>query len=185
MNIQASQITNLKEIAHDVQRDNPHLGSRADVEHLLKCALRVIVERVATGHAVKLRQFGVFEASVFKGRTLKSPLMKDRGGSIDFKDQLVLRFRQSQAAKHLINEIASVSPKKRKAKGEGEGEGAEAPKKVKTKKTVAKKPAKKAGAKKAAKKANGEATPKTVDAPVETAPPMPPAEVAAASEAAE
>ena len=104
----------LRDIAHDVQRDNPTLGSKADVEHLAKEIFSIILERVAKGDKVNVRGFGAFEAKMFKGRTLSSPLMK--GGSINFRDQLVLRFRQSQSAKHKINEISDALPKKGKAK---------------------------------------------------------------------
>jgi len=157
--------TNLKDIAHDVQRDNPHLGSRADVEHLLKCCLNVMLERVAAGGQVKLRGFGVFEAKTFKGRTLKSPLMDD--GEIEFPDQLVLRFRQSQAAKSLINETAAnlrqpskskkaaakkAAPKKADKKADKKAAKKAAPKKPAAKKSAAKKPAAKKADKKAAAK---------------------------------
>jgi len=106
--------TTIRDIAHDVQRDNPHLGSKSDVEHLIKEVFGVILERCAKGDNVKVRGFGVFAASNFKGRTLRSPLMK--GGLIEFADQLVLRFRQSQSAKGKINEIAAeFAPKNNKS----------------------------------------------------------------------
>jgi nucleoid DNA-binding protein len=146
--------TNLKDIAHDVQRDNPHLGSKADVEHLLKCSFAVMLERVAAGGQLKLRGFGVFEAKTFKGRTLKSPLMEDQGGEIEFPDQLVLRFRQSQAAKKLINETAASFKQPSKKKAAAKKDTKKAAAKKDTKKAAAKKPAtKKAAAKKPDKKA--------------------------------
>lgn len=189
MTAASQQTTNLKDIAHDVQRDNPHLGSRADVEHLLKCSLNIILERVAHGHQVKFRGFGVFEASLFKGRKLTSPLMKDQGGAVEFPDQLVLRFRQSQSAKAVINKLHDEMPKKKASKAKAddgkEGEKPSAKKgaakkgaakkdtkkdkkdtkkaEPETKKTPAKKPAakksKKGGAKKGAAKKDTTSTP--------------------------
>ncbi len=127
-----------RDIAHDVQRDNPHLGSKADVEQMAKAFFEIVLERVAKGGKVNIRGFGAFEAKMFKGRTLASPLMK--GGTIEFKDQLVLRFRQSQGAKRVINEIAASIPKKTKKAAAADANGA--------KKTPAKKTKKAAGAKK-------------------------------------
>jgi len=98
-------MTSIRDIAHDVQRDDPHFGSKADVENVLKSAFDIILERVAKGDNVTVRGFGTFAAKLFKGRTLSSPLMK--GGSIEFGDQLVLRFRQSASAKQRINEIVA------------------------------------------------------------------------------
>ncbi|MGW8177328.1 MAG: HU family DNA-binding protein [bacterium] len=180
MTAASQQTTNLKDIAHDVQRDNPHLGSRADVEHLLKCSLNIILERVAHGHQVKFRGFGVFEASLFKGRKLTSPLMKDQGGAVEFPDQLVLRFRQSQSAKAVINKLHDEMPKKKASKADDGKEGEKPPAKKgaakkgaakkdtkktepETKKSPAKKPAakksKKGGAKKGAAKKDTTSTP--------------------------
>jgi len=141
--------TTVKDIAHDVQRDNPHLGSKADVEHLIKEVFEVILERTAKGSDVKVRGFGVFTATTFKGRTLKSPLMK--GGEINFKDQLVLRFRQSQAAKIKINDIADKfkpTTKKTSAKPPADAgdEGGEEGKKGKAAESKGKKGAAKKGA---------------------------------------
>lgn len=134
--------TGIKDIAHDVQRDQPHLGSKADVENTLKSAFGVILERVAKGDTVTIRGFGTFHAKVFKGRTLKSPLME--GGSVDFGDSLVLRFRQSLQAKKTINDIAGEAPAKAKPKANGKSKAKKASaKKASTKKSKAKKPAKK------------------------------------------
>lgn len=162
---------NVDDIAHDVHRDLHHLGlTKGASEEILRGVFAAIKQRVASGEAVNVRGFGVFEAKLFKGRTLNSPLVK--GGSIDFGDQLVLRFRQSPAAKREINEIANAKGKKAaktaakdkpvkggKAKAapeaEPEAEAAEAeakPAKA-AKKGEAAKPAKKGAAKKAAKTA--------------------------------
>ncbi len=146
----------LRDIAHDVQRDNPHLGSKADVEHMAKAFFDIVLERVAKGAKVSIRGFGAFEAKLFKGRTLSSPLMK--GGTIEFKDQLVLRFRQSQSAKVKINEINAAIPKKAKAKDNGKADAKPADdKKVKAAKAKKAKAAKAKKAKAAAAAAAEEA----------------------------
>jgi nucleoid DNA-binding protein len=107
--------TNVTDLAHDVHRDNHHLGlSKADVETLLRSGFEQILSRVAAGETVEVRGFGVFSSKVFPGRTLSSPLMK--GGSIDFPDQLVLRFRQSQQAKKAINSLAEELAAKKAGK---------------------------------------------------------------------
>lgn len=140
--------TSLRDIAHDVQRDNPHLGSKTGVEQTLKAAFDVILERVAKGDQVTIRGFGAFHAKMFSGRTLSSPLMK--GGSIQFSDQLVLRFRQSQSAKQNINEIAAAQPKKTSKKGTAKSKANG--KKGAAKASAKKKSNKKGAAKKAASK---------------------------------
>jgi len=94
----------LRDIAHDVQKDNPHLGSKTDIEQVLKATFETILRRVSIGEPVGIRGFGTFVAAIFKGRTLQSPLMK--GGSVKFEDQLVFRFRQSQSAKNRINDMS-------------------------------------------------------------------------------
>lgn len=91
----------MKDIAHDVQRDNPHLGSKADMENVIKSVFEIILERIANGEKVSIYGFGAFQAKKIAGREVKSPLVK--GGSVSFDDQLVLRFRQSQGAKKKIN----------------------------------------------------------------------------------
>lgn len=102
---------NADDIAHDIHRDLHHLSlTKGACEEIVRGVFAAIKQRVASGEAVNIRGFGVFEAKVFAGRTLNSPLVK--GGSIDFADQLVLRFRQSQAAKREINEIAGAKGKK-------------------------------------------------------------------------
>lgn len=135
----------IRDIAHDVQRDNPHIGSKADVENVLKSAFSVILERVANGDVVIVQGFGTFQAKVHKGRTLNSPLMK--GGSIKFGDQLVLRFRQAASAKAVINQID-----KAKAKSNGKASAKKA-KKAKAKKVMSKAKTAEANATRAAKKA--------------------------------
>ncbi len=145
-------IVTAKDIAHDLKRDNPHMGNKSDLEHMVKEMFKIILEHAAKGNKVQIRGFGTFSTSIFKGRTLKSPLMK--GGVIDFKDQLVLRFRQSQSAKIAANEIAAKAPEE-KAPEEHEGKAA---KKAAPKKATAKKKSKKNGVSKAAKAA-AEATP--------------------------
>ncbi len=97
-------MTTLRDIAHDIKRDNPHIGTHVDVEQMVKAVFGLVVEHVAKGHAVKIQGFGTFEAKLFKGRKLVSPLVK--GGSLEFDDQLILRFRQSQSAKIRINQMA-------------------------------------------------------------------------------
>lgn len=135
----------LRDIAHDVQRDNPHLGNKADVEAMARALFEVIVERTAKGGVVAVRGFGTFEAKVFKGRTLNSPLMK--GGKVSFPDALVLRFRQSPAAKKMINEIAENIGKDSKKAKKADAKPADKPAKKTAKKATkkgkaAKKPAK-------------------------------------------
>jgi len=133
---------NADDIAHDIHRDLYHLSlTKGACEEIVRGVFAAIKGRLAAQEAVNIRGFGVFEAKVFKGRTLNSPLVK--GGSIDFADQLVLRFRQSQTAKREINEIAKAAAKGKKAAAKGKAKPAEAEAK----------PAKKAS--RAAKKAKG------------------------------
>lgn len=94
--------SNLKDIAHYVHRGHNEV-SRTKVEEILTDAFQVILEFASMGDKVKISKFGTFKASFFKGRTLMTPLME--GGSIDFKDQLVLRFKQASKAKKIINEL--------------------------------------------------------------------------------
>lgn len=107
---------NVKDIAHDVARDNPTLGDKAALEQAISSAFGVILERVAKGEEVHIHRFGSFKASLFKGRTLNSPLMKD--GTVTFADQLVLRFHQAPVAKRRINELASALPAAKQGKSE-------------------------------------------------------------------
>lgn len=95
--------TNLKDLAHDVSRDT--LVEKDVAERVLARAFGVILERVASGNEVHIHKFGSFKASLFKGRTLRSPLMD--GGAVTFGDKYVLRFHQAPAAKREINEKAA------------------------------------------------------------------------------
>jgi nucleoid DNA-binding protein len=94
--------SNLKDVAHYVHRDHPTV-SRGVIESILSDAFQVILEFAAIGDQVKISKFGTFKASYFKGRTLVTPLME--GGSIEFKDQLVLRFKQASKAKQIVNTV--------------------------------------------------------------------------------
>ncbi len=147
---------NADDIAHDIHRDLHHLSlTKGACEEIVRGVFAAIKGRLAAQEVVNIRGFGVFEAKVFKGRTLNSPLVK--GGSIDFADQLVLRFRQSQAAKREINEIAKAAAKGKKAANKDKAaKGKAKPAEAEAEATEAEaKPAKKANgaAKKGAAKA--------------------------------
>jgi nucleoid DNA-binding protein len=111
---------NVKDIAHDVARDTK--GDKSAIEGVLVSAFGVILERVAAGEEVHIHKFGSFKSSLFKGRTLNSPLMT--GGKVTFGDQYVLRFHQAPVAKRRINELIALaggapkqaSPKAKKPK---------------------------------------------------------------------
>lgn len=126
---------NIKDIAHDVARDNPDLGDKSALERALASAFGIILERVASGENVHIHKFGSFKTQLFKGRTLNSPLMS--GGSVVIKDQFVLRFHQAPVAKRKINELcaAGKAPKKSsRAKPDAESEPAPKAKRKKAKK---------------------------------------------------
>jgi nucleoid DNA-binding protein len=63
--------------------------------------LNVILERISVGETIALKRFGVFSATISKGKKIKTPLFK--GGEIQCDDSLVIRFRQSLKAKELVN----------------------------------------------------------------------------------
>jgi nucleoid DNA-binding protein len=116
---------NADDIGHDIHRDLHHLSlTKGACEEIVKGVFAAIKQRVAAGEIVNIRGFGVFQAKVFKGRTLNSPLVE--GGSIQFGDQLVLRFRQSPAAKREINEIAAQAGKKAKKSADKPAKGKKA-----------------------------------------------------------
>lgn len=75
----------------------------------------LIVQKCLEGETVRIKDFGTFRSTIYKGRTLKSPLLK--GGSIAFDDKKVLRFHQSTVAKKVMNgEASEVAPAKKAAK---------------------------------------------------------------------
>lgn len=105
-------------------------GKRVDTTKVLERFWEVIIEHCRNGETVRIKDFGTFKARVYKGRTLKSPLLED--GEVTFDDQLVLRFHQSVVAKRKLNQDFG--------------------KKASAKKSSKKASAKKASAKKAGKK---------------------------------
>lgn len=115
---------NIDDIAHDTHRDLHHLSvGKGASEEFTRGVFDSILKRLATGEPVTIRGFGVFEAKVFKGRKLNTPLMK--GGGVTFEDQLVIRFRQSQAGKAAVNAMAAETKgKKGKPKAAAATEGA-------------------------------------------------------------
>ncbi len=127
-----SSTLRLKDIAHDVSRDNPGLKvAKETLETLLASAFKVIVERTASGERVHIMNFGSFKTSTYKGRSITSPMLG--GQTVEFGDRQVLRFHMAPNAKEMIAKIVGSSeepaPKpKKKAKQESAPEPAPAKK---------------------------------------------------------
>ena len=77
-----------------------HCGRKTYTDRVLSRFFQVILDRVAKGETVHIKNFGTFEAKELKGRKYKKPLNNRTDG---FEDQLVLRFRQSLNAKNYLN----------------------------------------------------------------------------------
>jgi len=90
-----------KEAGLNPLRDDEH-GIRIDTTEVVEDFFDKIIEHCRNGETVRIKNFGTFKARVYKGRTLKSPLLED--GEITFGDQLVLRFHQSLVAKRKLND---------------------------------------------------------------------------------
>jgi nucleoid DNA-binding protein len=105
-----------KEVGLNPIKDDEN-GIRLDTSEVLEDFFNTIIEHCKNGETVRIKNFGTFKARVYKGRTLKSPLLED--GEITFGDQLVLRFHQSLVAKRRLNDgyvPEGEKPKKAAAK---------------------------------------------------------------------
>lgn len=81
----------------------PHCGRSVATNTLWSGFFRKIIEVLRTGETVTITGFGNFRARMLKGRTLKSPLLKKKGGKVTFGDRLVMRFHASASAKKVLN----------------------------------------------------------------------------------
>lgn len=79
----------------------PRCGSRFRTDELLDRFFKGLIELLRRGEEVRIKGFGVFGARIWKGRTLKTPLIP--GGGCKFPDTWVVRFRLSLAARNEIN----------------------------------------------------------------------------------
>lgn len=120
---------------------DPNTGKKIWTNEVLERFFELILERVASGERVHIKNFGSFSMKLYRGRTLNSPLMED--GEVTFGDRQTLRFSQSQKAKAKLNELAPPDGKTKKSKKDKKDKGA-SPKKGKGKSTKKSKPSKEA-----------------------------------------
>jgi nucleoid DNA-binding protein len=96
---------NIKDISKTIQEKNGDI-KKEYVEEIIKCFLDNILECVADGENVRLKNFGTFSTTKSKGAKIIPPSNGNK--LIFYRDSLVLRFRQSRLAKKRINEIRSM-----------------------------------------------------------------------------
>jgi len=88
----------------------PKCNSVFDTSEALEKLFDLILERVKAGEKVHLSGFGVFYRHLYKGRTVKTPIID---GDCKFDDRFILRFRSSSLAKKYLNK---PDRKKKKSK---------------------------------------------------------------------
>lgn len=99
-----TQSLSVTDIVHDLHTNlHRHGLTKPVLDETVRATFDAILKRVSRGEPVNVRNFGTFEAKMFKGRELNTPLMKEQ---IIFPDQLVLRFKQSVTAKQQINSMS-------------------------------------------------------------------------------
>lgn len=94
---------NLRDMATELGLKNLRCdhGCKIDGIGLLEEFFNHILNTLKEGETVRIKNFGTFSAKVYKGRTIKSPVIP--GGKKEFGDNLVLRFHQATGAKQRLN----------------------------------------------------------------------------------
>ena len=90
-------------------------GVSVDIGELLEDLFDSIRSRCAKGEIIKIAGFGTFKAIIYKAGTVHTPLVD--GGSMDYDDKMVLKFKQSKKGRVIMNTIDCLENPGKAARG--------------------------------------------------------------------
>lgn len=118
------KMAGVKDVARDAGLNPvkcPDCAASIDTIEAVRAMFRAILRRCRMGERVIIKDFGVFEAKVLRGRKVISPLLP--GGEGKFDDVVVLRFRSAVNVKKSLNKKELPVRKKKGKQDTNNGKG--------------------------------------------------------------